>query len=227
MLLILLLFFFFKDVDYDTVIKNIPYHEQEAMISITSRDLKSMNPLVEPVHFSNDEEEQASTDRGIVIMKIGKGQSLKIECVAFKGIGKEHAKWNPVATVALKHDPIVKLNDDILDQYTEEQKQALVNCCPTNVFDIDENSKSVFIAQANECIFCRDCIYTLEDFRKSPEDKLAVEIKHSQDRFQFTVETTGALLAKEVVRDALHILAEKITKLQTAKSKILQANPNI
>jgi len=53
------------------VIKNIPYHEQEAMISITSRDLKSINGLVEPVHFSNDEEEQASADRGVVIMKIG------------------------------------------------------------------------------------------------------------------------------------------------------------
>ena len=53
------------------MIKNIPYHEQEAMISITSRDLKSINGLVEPVHFSNDEEEQASADRGVVIMKIG------------------------------------------------------------------------------------------------------------------------------------------------------------
>ena len=58
------------------MIKNIPYHEQEAMISITSRDLKSMNGLVEPVHFSNDEEEQASADRGVVIMKIGNPANL-------------------------------------------------------------------------------------------------------------------------------------------------------
>lgn len=209
------------------MVKDIPVHERTPTINITSRDLKSMNPVVEPVHFSNDEEEQASTDRGVVIMKIGPRQSLKIECVAFKGVGKEHAKWNPVATVALKYEPIVKLNDDILDQYTEEQKQALVDCCPTNVFDIDENSKSVTIAQPNECIFCKDCIYTLEDFRKTAEDKLAVEIKHSQDRFQFTVETTGALLAKEVVKDALNVLAEKITKLQAAKSKILQKNSNM
>ena len=67
----------------------------------------------------------------------------------------------------------------------------------------------------------------MEDFRKFPEEKLAVEIKHSQDRFHFTIETTGALLAKEVVRDALNILAEKITRLQTAKSKILQNNSNM
>ena len=50
--------------------------------------------------------------------------------------------------------------------------------------------------------------------RTSPEDKLAVDIQHSSDKFLFTVETTGALTAKEVVKDAINILTEKITNLQ-------------
>jgi Fe-S-cluster-containing dehydrogenase component len=47
------------------------------------------------------------------------------------------------------------------------------------------------IVDASQCIFCKECIYTMEDFRRSPEDHLALEIKHSPDRFTFTVETTG------------------------------------
>ena len=52
---------------------------------------------------------------GINIVKLGPGQKLKFKAIAKKGIAKEHAKWNPVATVALKYDPILKLNEDMYD----------------------------------------------------------------------------------------------------------------
>lgn len=82
------------------------------------------------------------------------------------------------------------------------------------MFDYDENTKTVRINNPSACIFCKECLFTMEDWRSSPEDKLAVEIEHSPDKFLFTVETTGALTAKEVVKDALNILTEKITRLQ-------------
>jgi DNA-directed RNA polymerase II subunit RPB3 len=101
-----------------------------------------------------------------------------------------------------------------LDQYTEEQKEAVEDCCPTQVFAYDENTKTVVVANPENCIFCKECLFTTEDFRKRPEDKLAVNVKHSKDRFIFTVETTGALTAKEVVKDALAQLQRKLTRLQ-------------
>jgi NAD-dependent dihydropyrimidine dehydrogenase PreA subunit len=109
-----------------------------------------------------------------------------------------------------------------LDQYTEEQKAALVDCCPTEVFAMEEHSGAVVITDVSACIFCKECIYTLEDFRRSPEDKLAVEVRHSPDRFTFTVETTGALYAKEVVQDALVQLTEKLGRLIRAIPKLLE-----
>mmetsp|Transcript_19170 Transcript_19170/g.26173 ORF Transcript_19170/g.26173 Transcript_19170/m.26173 type:complete len:304 (+) Transcript_19170:1-912(+) len=209
---------FTLDCDFNEMSRNKPEYQNKVAIPVTSNDLICSDPEVQAVNFSNEEDLQQAlgTSDGIVIVKLGPGQRLKLQAIAKKGIGKEHAKWSPVATVALKFDPIVKLNEDILDQYSEEQKMSFVDCCPTKVFDFDEYTQSVVIKNPSQCIFCKECIYTLEDFRRAPEDKLAVEIKHSPDKFSFTVETTGALLPKEVVKDALSMLTAKITKLQEA-----------
>lgn len=83
------------------------------------------------------------------------------------------------------------------------------------MFEHDETTGAVKIRKAEDCIFCRECIYTLEDFRRSPEDALAVEVLHSATKFTFSVETTGALFAKDVVKDALERLREKLTVVGT------------
>jgi DNA-directed RNA polymerase II subunit RPB3 len=202
------------DVDYDTLAASeLAGDEERPAIAVTSRHLVSHHEHLEVVHFSNRDEEMRSYDKGIVLMKIGPGQRIKLTAFAKKGIGKEHAKWSPVGTVALKFDPIVKLNIDILDQYTEEQKRALVNCCPQNVFEYDETYQSVRIAREADCIFCKECIYTLEDFRKLPEDPLGVTVKHSRDKFYFAVETTGSMSAVDVVREAFTQLRMKLDRI--------------
>jgi hypothetical protein len=47
-----------------------------------------------------------------------------------------------------------------------------------------------------------------------------VGVAHSQEKFTFTVETTGARTAKEVVKDALAALTMKLTRLQTVLSEL-------
>lgn len=210
---------FTLDCDFDSMVET--RSNDDFKVTVTTRDLQCDNRDVVPVHFSNDDEEEVAQDEGVTILQLGKGQRIKLTATAKKGIGKEHAKWSPVSTVALKHDAVVKLNDDILNDYDETQRKKFVDSCPVKVFDYDEDSRQVQVRDAAACIFCKECVYLAEEYRKIPEDPLAVDVQHSKDKFYFTVETTGALKPTEVVRDALRQLAEKIKRLKVRTMKLM------
>ncbi len=209
------------DVSYETLAEenhvDADWIQSGYPLIVSSKHLKTENPDdVDVIHFSNEDMQRSAQEDGISIIQIGPGQKLKFNAIATKGIAKEHAKWSPVATVALKIEPIVKLDEDILDDFTEDDLKQIEDSCPVGVFKYDENMQVLLLDNADACMHCQECIHLSQDLRRKPEDALAVSVNHSKDHFRFIIETTGSLSPKEVVEDALDALDQKIRKIKTA-----------
>jgi DNA-directed RNA polymerase alpha subunit len=82
----------------------------------------------------------------VKILVLAAGQEIKLRAIARKGIGKDHAKWMPVATCALSRVPDIQINEALMSTLTDEQKQEFVDSCPQKVFTISPLTGAVRIA---------------------------------------------------------------------------------
>lgn len=178
---------------------------------------KSNNESVSPAHFLNTEEQDEAHDAGISIVKIGPGQHIKLKAIARMGISKEHAKWCPVAAATYRFWPIITVNDEACSTLTHEQKQTLVDTCPDRILELDDVTGKIVVAENawELATFTEDLMYMQKSMKKRPEDEDFVTVEHSQDRFIFCVEGTGAMDAEDVLLSSMRVLADRLFSLRS------------
>lgn len=62
----------------------------------------------------------------IVIAKLRPGQEVEMELHCQKGVGREHAKWSPVATASYRILPEITILEPITGQDAEDFKKCFV-----------------------------------------------------------------------------------------------------
>ncbi|XP_022726703.1 DNA-directed RNA polymerases II, IV and V subunit 3 [Durio zibethinus] len=185
-------------------------------LDVTSKDLYSSDHTVVPVDFTDSAGYDSSEQRGIIIVKLRRGQELRLRAIARKGIGKDHAKWSPAATVTFMYEAEIHINEDLMETLTLEEKQSFVESSPTRVFDIDPNTQQVVVVDPEAYTYDDEVIKKAEAMGKPG----LVEIYAKEDSFIFTVESTGAIKASQLVLNAIEILKQKLDAVRLSEDTV-------
>ena len=141
----------------------------------------------------------------ILIAKLRPGQELDLELHCEKGIGKDHAKFSPVATATYRLLPHIQL----LKPIPAEHVDKLVSCFPPGVIGVEGSgsSKKAFVKDARKDTISRE-IFRHEEF----EDK--VKLGRVRDHFLFDLESTGIIKPERLLPEAIRTLRSKIATLR-------------
>lgn len=137
----------------------------------------------------------------ILLAKLRPGHEidLKVHCV--KGIGKDHAKFSPVATASYRLLPEITL----LREVKGERAERLATCFSPGVvrLEVDEDGESVArIADARRDTCSRN-VFRHDDLKD------AVKMTRVRDHLIFSIESTGALPPDLLMNEAIKVLAKK------------------
>ena len=103
----------------------------------------------------------------------------------------------------MRKEPIVTLDEDKINRDLEvEKRQELVEKCPRRVFKFNEMRNIVEVENADNCILCIECVRYLQQNNY----ERAITIDENDNKFIFTVESTGVLAPEVIVTKAIKIL---------------------
>ena len=189
---------------------------------------RSEHPHFEVAHFASEaERETCSHDEGITIVKLGQAQSLSLECEARVGIGRMHYKWSPACVCAMAYEPVIKINTEVAESMTAEEKIDFVQRCQIGVFDYKTDTEQIV------------CMRNAEEVMNNPIEiekigsdiakakgmsENLISITYKPDTFVFDLETTGCLTPYQVVTSALMVLSKKLKVVSTACTGIAAAS---
>ncbi|XP_061546578.1 DNA-directed RNA polymerases I and III subunit RPAC1 [Phycodurus eques] len=136
----------------------------------------------------------------ILIALLRPGQELDIIMHCVKGIGKDHAKFSPVATASYRLLPEITL----LDAVKGEKAERLKRCFSQGVIELEDVNGSKVAKVANSRLdTCSREILRHDDLKN------AVKLGRVRDHFIFSVESTGILPPNVLVTEAIKVLMAK------------------
>lgn len=163
---------------------------KEGTRTVYSGELVSENPNIVPVSGK------------IPIIRLAKGQRLRLEAYARLGKGRNHAKWQPVSMCTYKYLPRIGVNAKSCDACGK-----CVEVCPRNV--LVKSGQKVEVRDSFACTMCQDCVDVC------PQKPQAIEVSWDKEAFIFSLESTGVLPPERIIVEAVKILENQLRDFQS------------
>lgn len=153
--------------------------------TVYSGDLVSEDPRIVPM------------SPNIPLVKLAPGQAVKFEAYARLGVGKMHAKWQPVSTSIYQHLADIKIDEDRCTVCAQ-----CIEACPRGVLAVEDDRLKVVDLYA--CTLCGSCA------EACPVEPPAIVQRIEDDTYLFTVESNGCLPPERIVSEAAKVLVDKL-----------------
>lgn len=163
---------------------------QQEVLEVTSGHLVSDDPDVKPV------------TPNITITKLAPGKRLKLEAYAVLGVGRTHAKFQPVSTVYYRFQPVIEIDLKKCDACAK-----CVESCPKGIIKLEKGK--IAVVDPDQCSQCAECV------KACPTDPPSIKVSELLDVALFTVESTGSIPAGGIVAEALDIMKEKFNSIKS------------
>lgn len=145
----------------------------------------------------------------ILIAKLRPGQAIELEAHARVGIGKDHAKFSPVATASYRLLPQIEILENIYDELADElahmYEPGVFDVVPTEAgVDPPEYSRKAVVVNPYACTMSRN-------YMRNPTLAKSLRMGRIPDHFIFSVESVGMYKPSVLVAEALRVLQNKCT----------------
>jgi DNA-directed RNA polymerases I and III subunit RPAC1 len=214
--------------DYNTVVFGLQAHcrpnpddPENPIDSVVYSSHIEWQPQGQQVSKFRDGPIRPITDN-IVLAKMRPGQVIDLTMHAHLGVGKDHAKFSPVATASYRLLPIINITQPILGA----DAIKFQGCFPEGVIDLDrvtasdaasgnsayagrEGDQKAVVKDAFRDTVSRECL-------RHDEFKGKVKLGRQQDHFIFSVESTGQYTSDVLFIDSVRVLKAKARTLLKA-----------
>ncbi|KAH9856839.1 insert subdomain of RNA polymerase alpha subunit [Lenzites betulinus] len=154
-----------------------------------------------------------ATNKDIVLAKLRPGQVINVELHAIKGVGKEHAKWSPVATATYRLHPLILLNPS--KPIPPHLAEKFAACFSPGVVKVNTDGKiSIDDRHLRKDTMSREVL-------RHKEFEGSVELKRIRDWFIYSVESEGPYAPEALFPEAIKVMRGKISSIRAAAEALL------
>jgi DNA-directed RNA polymerase I and III subunit RPAC1 len=210
---------FDRSFDYNTIIlhlkvecmrnNNAEKNERDPLklyhnAHVYAEDIK-FQPFGRQLQYFSDENAILTTNPDILIAKLRPGQCIDVEMHAIKGVGRDHAKFSPVATASYRLLPTITITKPILGRDAEK----FARCFPRGVIGLEHHNgeRTAVVKDAMKDTVSRECLRHAEFDGK-------VKLGRVRDHFIFSVESLGQWDSDEMFLEAVKTLKFKCIALK-------------